>query len=98
MTGFQASNKQRKKVRHSVCSVCFNGPGCDPAHLTARAQGGCEHEDCVIPLCRACHTMFDRGDLNLEPLIALRQFALERAHMAFHMSYRQCIQRLSGVR
>lgn len=92
-----ASFEQRLKVRHELCVNC-GGLNCDPAHLTSRAQGGCDSRLCVIPLCRNCHRAFDNGALDLEPILALRQFAEERAHMAGHMSFQQCIQRLKGRR
>lgn len=90
-----ASKEQRKKVAGRLCVEC-GAAGCDPAHLTARAQGGCECAECVIPLCRFCHRKFDTGFLDLEPIIALPEFAIERAHMALHMSYRSAIKRLNG--
>ena len=92
-----ASLEQRIKVRDQACVNCGNHD-CDPAHLTSRAQGGCDSEDCCIPLCRNCHRAFDNGALDLEPLIALPQFSKERSHMASHMSFARCIQRLRGKR
>src|SRR5438445_67805 len=88
-----ASTEQRVKCRDRICVNCGN-PGCDPAHLTPRSQGGCDSADCVIPLCRACHREFDEGLIDLEPVLALRQFAEERSHMALHMSLEQCRRRL----
>jgi hypothetical protein len=90
-----ASSDQRRKVLDAVCVYCGN-PGCDPAHLTARTHGGCDHPDCVVPLCRNCHRAFDNGAIDLEPIIALPEFRVERSHMADHMSFRQCIKRLNG--
>lgn len=90
-----ASFAQRLKVRDAACANCGH-QGCDPAHLTARGQGGCDDPACVIGLCRSCHTRFDRGDLDLEPVIALRKFSEERSHMAHHLSFAQCIRRLRG--
>jgi hypothetical protein len=90
-----ASPEQRRKVFDSRCINC-GGLGCDPAHLTSRAQGGCNHPDCVVPLCRACHTAFDNGTIDLEPIIALREHRLEASHMATHNSLRACLRRLNG--
>lgn len=96
-----ASPEQRAKVTDRVCVFCAHGP-CDPAHLVPRGLGGCDHEDCVIPLCRSCHDRLDgrapRGDLDLSPVLALREFAAERSHMASHWSLPVCMERLSGVR
>lgn len=98
-----ASSEQRAKVKDRLCVNCADDGPCDPAHLTARAQGGCDHPDCVLPLCRECHRGLDaregpQAQIDLEPVLALREFATERAHMASHLSYRQCIQRLTGER
>ena len=90
-----ASAEQRNKTRDARCVNC-GGLGCDPAHLASRAQGGCDSPMCVVPLCRNCHRAFDNGNMDLEPIIALREFAGERSHMASHMSFQQCIQRLNG--
>jgi hypothetical protein len=94
-TGFAASKAQRAKVRHETCAMCGIGTNCDPAHLTARAQGGCDDPDCVIALCRPCHRAFDERGLSLESLLAMPRYAAERAHMASHMSFARCIQRLN---
>ena len=91
-----ASPGQRAKVKGRVCVNCAGGP-CDPAHLASRAHGGCDHPDCVIPLCRRCHRDFDEGRVDLEPVLALRQFAAERSHMAFHLTFEQCRKRLRGI-
>lgn len=94
---FAASKEQQEKVQERECIVCCHGP-CDPAHLTSRAQGGCDSELCVLPMCRSCHQMFDRGVLDIESVLALRQFSPERAHMASHLSFEQCRRRLRGIR
>ena len=93
-----ASPAQRDKVYDRQCVNCGAGPGCDPAHLCPRSQGGCDDPACVVPLCRGCHTAFDQGMIDLEPVLALPQFSVERSHMASHMSLRRCIQRLNGRR
>jgi len=92
-----ASSTQRDKIRDRCCVNCGEY-GCDPAHLTPRSQGGCDMPDCVIPLCRTCHTAFDHGLVDLEPVLALAQFREERAHMAWHLSLEQCRRRLRGER
>lgn len=95
---FAASTAQRHKVAGRVCAHCGQAP-CDPAHLTPRARGGCNHPDCVIPLCRACHRRFDADRrIDLAPVLASPEFAVERAHMASHMSFPECLHRLTGVR
>lgn len=95
--GFAASPEQRKKVKGQVCAACWGGPPCDPAHLCSRAAGGCDHPDCVIPLCRRCHRMFDEGNLDLEGVLALPAFRVERGHMAKHLSFALCLKRLRGM-
>ena len=90
-----ASPEQRRKVLDTLCVNC-GFPGCDPAHLTSRAQGGCDHPDCVVPLCRNCHRAFDNGAIDLEPILALREYRAEASHMASHNSLRACLRRLNG--
>lgn len=97
-----ASPEQRARVRDRACVNCGGGP-CDPAHLASRAQGGCDSELCVVALCRECHRGLDertgpQAHIDLEVVLALPEFAAERAHMAAHLSYRRCIQRLTGER
>lgn len=98
-----ASPAQRAKVRDRLCVSCGSLGPCDPSHLTPRAHAGCDHPDCVVPLCRFCHRNFDeeegeRRTVDLEPVLALSDYAAERSHMASHMSLRRCIQRLTGRR
>lgn len=92
----RASAAQREQVHGRICVYCGQKP-VDPAHLASRAQGGCDDPLCVVPLCRACHRSFDMGELDLEPIVALREFALERSHMALHLSFEQCKRRLNGL-
>lgn len=91
-----ASDAQRRKVVDRCCVSCGTPNGCDPAHLWPRSLGGCDDQDCVIPLCRECHEDFDRGLVDLEPVLALPQFAAERSHMASHASFARCVRRLNG--
>jgi hypothetical protein len=97
-----ASPEQREAVKDRTCVNCGRSP-VDPAHLTPRSQGGCDDALCVLPLCRTCHVGLDRREgpaetLDLAPVLALAEFAAERAHMASHMSFHRCIHRLTGER
>ena len=66
-----ASEAQRDKVAGLVCLVCGERP-VDPAHLVPRSLGGCDHPDCVVPLCRVHHRRYDRGQLDLLPYLEPR--------------------------
>jgi hypothetical protein len=93
-----ASKEQREKVAHAACIVCCSTP-CDPAHLTPRSFRGCDHEDCVVPLCRAHHREFDDGRLDLLPWLSGRSFERELSHMQGHYADPlSVIYRLSGHR
>jgi hypothetical protein len=62
------SPEQRRKVAHLRCLVCGRVP-VDPAHLVPRALGGCASADCVIPLCRGHHRLYDDGVQILAPFL-----------------------------
>lgn len=96
-TGFTgASPAQRRRVAAEGCLVCGGRP-CDPAHLVPRAAGGCDHADCVVPLCRACHRAFDEGRLellcHLEP-----RYRAELAHALGHVSLAWLVARVTAGR
>lgn len=98
----EASPEQREKVKDQRCANC-GGAYCDPAHLTSRAQGGCDDAACVIALCRICHDRLDgrlprSRELDLAAVLALPEFSVERAHMASHLSFPAALQRLTGER
>jgi hypothetical protein len=63
----RASDAQRDKVAGLPCLVCGAERGVDPAHLAPRSLGGCDHSDCVAPLCRSCHRAYDSKALDLLP-------------------------------
>lgn len=106
--GFSASKAQRDKVRLLPCVGCGHGDdgfgfqeetGVDPAHLWPRGKGGCDHPDCVLPLCRTCHRLFDQGELDLLPRLAgTEAWAKEQAHpiLAHGVSPVELVRRLSG--
>jgi len=91
-----ASRTQRDKVRAAGCLLCGARPA-DPAHLVPRSLGGCDHADCVVPLCRAHHRRYDRGELDLlaahEP-----RFRGELAHGLLHVSLLRLLRRVSATR
>lgn len=91
-----ASEVQRAKVRGQRCLVCGKRP-VDPAHLVARARGGCDHPDCVVAVCRACHRAFDRGELDLLPHLEPDHRA-ELSHAVSHSGLLALLLRLTGVR
>lgn len=79
-----ASAEQRRKLAGFGCLVCGRTP-VDPAHLVPRRLGGCDSPDCVVPLCRTHHRMFDTGELALAPFLGPE---VERAlrHALTHVS------------
>jgi hypothetical protein len=79
-----------------ACLVCGVRP-VDPAHLVARSAGGCDQPDCVVPLCRAHHRCYDRGELDL--LAALEpSFRRELAHGLLHVGLLALLRRVTATR
>jgi hypothetical protein len=89
-----ASDEQRAKVAGLRCAVCDRSP-VDPAHLVPRAHGGCDDADCVIPLCRTHHRLYDDGELALSPYLA-SQWRTERAHAREHVTRTALKRALDG--
>jgi hypothetical protein len=89
-----ASAAQREKVRDLRCVVCGRSP-VDPAHLVPRTRGGCDHADCVIPLCRTHHRLYDAAQLALVVHIG-RGLRRERAHARLHVSPARLARALRG--
>lgn len=87
---------QRLKVSGQPCIVCGSGP-CDPAHVAASAQGGCQSPDCVVPLCRKHHRLFDTGHLDLLPHLEPR-FRLELGHAVGHLGLVGTLRRVTADR
>jgi hypothetical protein len=94
-----ASPQQRAKIRESVSIVSAEGP-CDGAHLVSRAQGGCDHPDCVIPLTRAEHRAFDLGELDILPYLIAQNCWVELAHAVLEHHYDpiSLVERCTGER
>jgi hypothetical protein len=91
-----ASPAQRAKVAGGACLVCGRRP-VDPAHLVPRSLGGCDQPDCVVPLCRAHHRLYDRGRLDLLPYLEPRCRA-ELAHGLMHLGLLGVLRRVTGSR
>src|SRR4051794_20270153 len=66
---FGASEAQREKIVGSACVVCRQTKSITPAHLAPRSLGGCDHPDCVVPLCWTHHRAYDTGRLELLPYL-----------------------------
>jgi hypothetical protein len=88
-----ASDAQRAKVAGQRCLVCGERP-VDPAHLVPRSLGGCDEPDCVVPLCRIHHRMYDRGDLDPLPYLEPRHRA-ELAHGVLHLGLVGLLRRVT---
>lgn len=89
-----ASEAQRSKVAGMRCVVCERAP-VHPAHLVPQRLGGCAHPDCVIPLCRTHHRLYDHGQLALRPHLG-RGWRAERAHALLHASRAALRRSLQG--
>jgi len=91
----RASEAQRAKVAGAACLVCGRRP-VDPAHLVPQRFGGCEQADCVVPLCRAHHRIFDRARLALAPFLSDSQHRAELAHARGHVGAERLHEALAG--
>ena len=94
---FGASDAQREKIIGGVCVVCLQTKGITPAHLAPRSLGGCDHPDCVVPLCWLHHRTYDTGRLELLPYLepAWRD---EVAHAVVHLGLIGAVRRLAPGR
>jgi hypothetical protein len=88
-----ASDAQRAKIVGSACVVCLQTKGLTPAHLAPRSLGGCDHPDCVVPLCWMHHRAYDTGRLELLPHLEPRWRA-EVAHAVAHLGLLGALRRL----
>ena len=94
---FGASAAQRAKVVGQGCVVCRQTKGITPAHLAPRSLGGCDHPDCVVPLCWLHHRAYDTGELELLPHLEPR-WRDEIAHAVLHLGLIAAVRRLRGRR
>lgn len=91
-----ASVAQRQKVRDRACLACANQP-CQPAHVIDRSLGGCDHPDCVVPLCAPCHRAYDEGALDLLPLLE-PHYREEQMHAVEHLGLERARLRITNDR
>lgn len=106
-SSFAASPAQRAKIMaHPFCVSCRREQtewlSIDPAHLCDRSLGGCDHEDCVVGLCRdyygnGCHKEYDEGRLSLLPHLE-PGFRREQAHAVEHLGLAMAYRRLTNER
>jgi len=116
-SGFSASKAQQDKVRGMACAGCGREASAflviDPAHVWPRGKGGCDHPDCVLPLCRrtagfdciesadpGCHPLFDEGRLELvERLADSEAWQAEQAHpiLIHGVTPVELVRRLTGA-
>jgi hypothetical protein len=97
-----ASTPQREKIADAACAVC-GSPETTPAHLAARARGGCDHALCVIPLCggpNGCHRALDEGRLDVLPSLLRHGHVAEIQHALGHYggNLLYLLHRLTGTR
>jgi hypothetical protein len=92
-----ASEAQREKIVGAACVVCRQTKGLTPAHLAPRSLGGCDHPDCVVPLCWTHHRAYDTGRLDLLAHLEPRWRA-EIAHAVSHLGLIGAYRRLTGGR
>jgi hypothetical protein len=94
---FGASEAQRGKIVGGACVVCLQTKGITPAHLAPRSLGGCDHPDCVVPLCWTHHRAYDTGRLELLPHLE-PQCRAEIAHAVSHLGLIGTVRRLAPGR
>ena len=94
---FGASEAQREKIVGGACVVCRETKGLTPAHLAPRSLGGCDHPECVVPLCWTHHRAYDTGRLELLPHLE-PQWRAEVAHAVTHLGLAGAVRRLAPDR
>jgi hypothetical protein len=92
-----ATERQRAAVAGRTCIVCGADRRIDPAHLIPRSLGGCGDALCVVPMCRAHHRAYDRGELDLLPYLE-PGWRTQLAHAVAHVGLIGALRRISGQR
>jgi hypothetical protein len=79
-----ASAEQRGKVKGMAGSIVSAQYPVDAAHVWPRGRGGCSDPLCVVPLTRAEHEAYDRGELDLLPYLLAHGLVAELQHALGH--------------
>lgn len=95
--GFAVTAKQRKAIEGRACLYC-HAEGVDPAHLIDRSLcADLGDPRAVVPLCRSCHSKYDRHELDL--LASLEPyFRVELAFAVERFGLISTLQRVTGLR
>jgi len=91
-----ASKAQKEKVlREGLRIAPVDGwptEAIDAAHICPRAIGGCDSEDCIIPLTRHQHRLYDEGKLDILPYLS----RAEQSHVVGHLGILSALKRTTG--
>lgn len=81
-----ATNAQREATQFCIISGARRDEDwtIDPAHLCARAHGGCDDPLCVVGLRRDLHEQFDRGQLDVLPYLLAHKMVPQINHALEH--------------
>jgi hypothetical protein len=95
-----ASAAQRAALDGARSVVSGATEGLQPAHLAARARGGCDDPLCSVPLTAPEHRLFDDGQLDLLPHLIRAGRTAEIAHALIHYDGHlvSLLTRLTGKR
>lgn len=103
--GFAASKAQQHKVKGLPCILCGRDgyeATMDPAHVYPRRLTPCECADGVVPLCRACHKLYDDQNehVDLLPALVNRGYRVEMVHavVAHEIPLRDLMEQITGVK
>ncbi len=90
-----ASPEQRAKVKTQGCRITSeHGAHVQPAHVTPRSLGGCDHEDCVAGLRADLHRLYDEGvDIGLLAVLTPE----EQAHAVSHLGIVGALKRTTNT-
>jgi hypothetical protein len=92
-----ATAVQRAAAAGRRCLVCGSDKRIDPAHLIPRSPGGCGDALCVVPLWRAHHRAYDRGELDLLAYLE-PAWRAQVAHAVGHIGLIGALRRISATR
>lgn len=84
------SPARRKVEREGVCRICA-GTNPQAAHIWPKSLGakGYEDPENIVPLCQACHGLFDSGRLAILPYLTLDEQAAAVKYAGLARAYRR---------